>query len=176
MENEGIESLINLINRIEITDENSEQVERMEQLIEEKKYTEVIETLNELKNEGKIRLKNTVLKPIAHNKEDFNVEKVLEEFDEDQEETEEEIDEDEIDEKGNDEEGIYPKELSNIKLEERFIGLLLETPKAISMYYIVHEDCYFESDELLNIYKSILFTEGQAYAPQIAKNDFNFAI
>ena len=175
MENEGIESLINLINRIEITDENSEQVERMEQLIEEKKYTEVIETLNELKNEVKIRLKNTVLKPIAHNKEDFNVEKVLEEFDEDQEETEEEIDEDEIDEKGNDEEGIYPKELSNIKLEERFIGLLLETPKAISMYYIVHEDCYFESDELLNIYKSILFTEGQAYAPQIAKNDFNFA-
>ena len=37
------------------------------------------------------------------------------------------------------------------------------------MYYIVHEDCYFESDELLNLYKSILFKEGEAYAPQIAK-------
>ena len=43
------------------------------------------------------------------------------------------------------------------------------------MYYILHEDCFFESDELLNIYKSVLFTEGQAYAPQIAKNEFNFA-
>ena len=43
------------------------------------------------------------------------------------------------------------------------------------MYYIIHEDCYFKSDKLLNLYKSILFTEGQAYAPQIAKNEFNFA-
>ena len=60
-------------------------------------------------------------------------------------------------------------------MEEDYIGLLLETPKVISMYYILHEDCFFESDELLNIYKSILFTEGQAYAPQIAKNEFNFA-
>ncbi|OLA94098.1 MAG: hypothetical protein BHW63_00385 [Mycoplasma sp. CAG:611_25_7] len=73
------------------------------------------------------------------------------------------------------EDGIYPSELHNIELEERYIGLLLDNPKAISMYYIVHEDCYFQSDELLNLYKSILFTEGQAYAPQIAKNDFNFA-
>ena len=60
-------------------------------------------------------------------------------------------------------------------MEEDYIGLLLETPKVISMYYILHEDCFFESEELLNIYKSILFTEGQAYAPQIAKNEFNFA-
>ena len=52
---------------------------------------------------------------------------------------------------------------------------MLENPKAISMYYILHEDCYFESDNLLNLYKSILFTEGQAYASQIAKNEFNFA-
>ena len=37
------------------------------------------------------------------------------------------------------------------------------------------EDCYFESDSLLNLYKSILFTEGEEYAPQIAKNNFNFA-
>ena len=65
--------------------------------------------------------------------------------------------------------------MSNIELEERYIGLLLDNPKAISMYYVVHDDCYFESDDMLNLYKSILFTEGQAYAPQIAKNDFNFA-
>ena len=79
------------------------------------------------------------------------------------------------DEENNKESEIYPKRLSNIELEERYIGLLLDNPKAISMYYVVHDDCYFESDDMLNLYKSILFTEGQAYAPQIAKNDFNFA-
>ena len=34
------------------------------------------------------------------------------------------------------EDGIYPSELHNIELEERYIGLLLDNPKAISMYYI----------------------------------------
>ena len=43
------------------------------------------------------------------------------------------------------------------------------------MYYIEKKDCYFESALLLNIYKSILFTEGEAYAPQVAKDDFNYA-
>ena len=70
---------------------------------------------------------------------------------------------------------IYPEELSNIELEKKYIGMLLKNPKAISMYYILFEDCYFESDSLLNLYKSILFTEGEEYAPQIAKNNFNFA-
>ena len=79
------------------------------------------------------------------------------------------------DEETEENEQIYPKRLLNKKLEEKYIGLLLENPKAISMYYILHEDCYFQSEEMLNIYKSVLFTEGQAYAPQIAKNEFNFA-
>ena len=79
------------------------------------------------------------------------------------------------DEESEENEQIYPKRLLNKKLEEKYIGLLLENPKAISMYYILHEDCYFQSEEMLNIYKSVLFTEGQAYAPQIAKNEFNFA-
>lgn len=70
---------------------------------------------------------------------------------------------------------IYPQELSSIKLEEEYISLLLANPKAISMYYILKKDCYFISDILLNIYKSILFTEGQEYSPQIAKDHFNFA-
>ena len=69
----------------------------------------------------------------------------------------------------------YPAKLSNRALEENYISLLLANPKAIAMYYIEKKDCYFESALLLNIYKSILFTEGEAYAPQIAKNDFNYA-
>ena len=163
MENEGIESLVNLINRIEINDENKVQVDKMKKLINKKKYAEVIQILNQLKNERKIKLKTTILGELRQD-EDDNEEEAVEEI-------EEIIGENEDKE----EEGIYPKELSNIELEERYIGLLLENPKAISMYYILHSDSYFESDELLNLYKSVLFTEGQAYAPQIAKDEFNFA-
>ena len=153
MENSGIESLVDLIERIEINEENREQIKEIKKFIEEENYVEAINLLKKLKSEEKIKLKE-----IKEPKE-----KVFEEeFIPEDEETEEN-------------EQIYPKRLLNKKLEEKYIGLLLENPKAISMYYILHEDCYFQSEELLNIYKSVLFTEGQAYAPQIAKNEFNFA-
>ena len=167
MENNGIESLINLVNRIEITDENKQQVNQMKKLIKQEKYVDTITILNELKNEGKIKLKNMSIMDIMKNEDnkiddDFGL--FNEEFIEEEEENEKDV-----------EDSIYPKELCDEELEERYIGLLLENPKAISMYYILHEDCFFKSDKMLNIYKSILFTEGQAYAPQIAKNEFNFA-
>ncbi len=73
------------------------------------------------------------------------------------------------------EEGIYPKKLSNIELEHIYMGLLLSDPKLIVKYYFLHEDCYFEDDDILNVYKSVLFTEGGAYTPEIAKQNFNFA-
>ena len=53
--------------------------------------------------------------------------------------------------------------------------MLLKDPKLIVKYYFLHEECYFEDDDLLNIYKSVLFTEGGAYTPEVAKKDFNFA-
>ena len=153
MENSGIESLVDLIERIEINEENREQIKEIKKFVEEENYVEAINLLKKLKSEEKIKLKE-----IKEPKE-----KVFEE---------EFIPEDEESEEN---EQIYPKRLLNKKLEEKYIGLLLENPKAISMYYILHEDCYFQSEEMLNIYKSVLFTEGQAYAPQIAKNEFNFA-
>ena len=159
MDNEGLESLVNLIKRIEVTNENKMQVKEMEELIKQKRYAEIIQILNQLKNDGKIKLKNVVISDLVHEEKNADQEsKKAKRVN-----------------NSKSEDGIYPSELHNIELEERYIGLLLDNPKAISMYYIVHEDCYFQSDELLNLYKSILFTEGQAYAPQIAKNDFNFA-
>lgn len=155
MESQGIESLIELINRIKVTDDNEADVDLMKELIDEKRYTEVIPILNKLKNEKRIILRNSATIEETK-KEEKEYKKVK-------------------DEENNKESEIYPKRLSNIELEERYIGLLLDNPKAISMYYVVHDDCYFESDDMLNLYKSILFTEGQAYAPQIAKNEFNFA-
>ena len=70
---------------------------------------------------------------------------------------------------------LYPEELSNPKLEQVYMGLLLSNPKLIAKYHFLYEDCLFEDPELLNIYKSVIFTEGEAYAPEIAKRDFNFS-
>ena len=168
MENNGIESLIELIKRIEVTEDNKKQINKINKLIEQEDYLEAIKILNELKKQGQIKLKDVSILDLMRDKEEIS-----------QEELDEELFKEDIipekKEKEKTENSIYPKELSDEELEERYIGLLLENPKAISMYYIIHEDCYFKSDKLLNLYKSILFTEGQAYAPQIAKNEFNFA-
>ena len=80
-----------------------------------------------------------------------------------------------VDEDEEPEDVIYPSELVNRDLEEKYIGMLLNDPKTISMYYILFENCFFANNKLLNIYKSILFTEGQAFAPEVAKRGFNFA-
>ena len=71
--------------------------------------------------------------------------------------------------------GKYPEILQNDKLERMYLGLLLNNPKLIQKYYIIKEDCFFEEDIYLNIYKSVLFTEGADYTPEIAKNGYNFA-
>ena len=88
-----------------------------------------------------------------------------------EEEEETEIEKDEKEES----EGIYPKKLSNLELEYTYMGLLLTDPKLIVKYYFVFEDCYFEDEAILNIYKSVLFTEGAAYASEAAKKGFNFS-
>ena len=158
-----VNELIKLIERIKITEENKQEIANIKELIESQKYADAVRALSKLKEKGKVKF---ISSPFVEKKEEkiFEVEQEKEEI-EDDEEYENEVEEDD---------NIYPKQLSNIKLEEEYIGLLLDNPKAISMYYILHDDCYFESEKLLNIYKSILFTEGQAYAPQIAKNDYNF--
>lgn len=71
---------------------------------------------------------------------------------------------------------VYPEELHADELEERFMGLLLNEPKQIVKFYYPFKECMFESKEILNLYKSVLFTEGGDYAPENAKAGFNFAI
>ena len=74
----------------------------------------------------------------------------------------------------NDAEIKYPKELRNIRLEYAYIGLLLENPKSISKYYLSYEDSRFSDPMALNLYKSILFTEGGRFAPESIKRDFSY--
>lgn len=90
---------------------------------------------------------------------------------------EEEEKEDELDIMFEEEEiqETYPELLINQELEEIFIGLLLETPKLISKYYFLHEICFFNDPEMLNIYKSVLFNEGAKFTPEKAKDRFNFS-
>ena len=73
-------------------------------------------------------------------------------------------------------ESIYPVKLRNEELEKTYIGLLLNNPKLIAKYYIIYEECYFDDQNLLNIYKSVLFTEGGKFTPEIAKKGFNFSV
>ena len=73
-------------------------------------------------------------------------------------------------------ESVYPERLRDENLEKVYIGLLLNNPKLITKYYIINEECYFDDQSLLNIYKSILFTEGGKFTPEIAKKGFNFSV
>ena len=123
-------------------------------------------------------------------KDSYGEDEDISDDNEDKEEDEEDDDDDEIhgwgDEDDEDEvvykveekkhESIYPEKLRNEELEKTYIGLLLNNPKLIVKYYIIFEECYFDDPSLLNIYKSILFTEGGKYTPEIAKQGFNFSV
>lgn len=104
--------------------------------------------------------------------EETEKENDTDEDDDDEEEYEEDDDDDEgaslIDS------GEFPQEITDLKLECLYIGLLLNNPKAISMYYFVYDECLFSDEELSNIYKIILFQDGEAFAPAIAKEKFKF--
>lgn len=70
---------------------------------------------------------------------------------------------------------MFPSKLSDSVLERRYIGLILNEIKAISVYYFKFEDCLFTDELLLNIYKKIIFTDGERFAPKEAKDGFNFS-
>lgn len=186
MEEEKIDRILKLVDMLEVTDENRDDIAKVKKLIEQKKYAEMLEVLKKVtsKNETKIKEDNrTILfrnEEKEENKEENKEEKEPIEEDDDVNSEEDEKAQmekllDNLEQEKEDEDYEYPKKLSNKKLEEVYISLLLANPKAILMYYIEKKDCYFESALLLNIYKSILFTEGEAYAPQVAKDDFNYA-
>lgn len=72
-------------------------------------------------------------------------------------------------------EGIrFPDILLDDKLEMAYVGLLHNNPKAISTFYIESSECYFSVPGILEVYKLVLFREGQKYAPEAAKAHYNF--
>lgn len=69
---------------------------------------------------------------------------------------------------------LYPEELDNFTLETIYIALLYGTPNAISKFYFEENLCFFSSEIILNLYKSVIFKEGEKHAPPQLKEKFNF--
>ena len=67
----------------------------------------------------------------------------------------------------------YPAELSDENMEYIYIGIIMNNPKALSVYYFLADEFYFSDAELSDIYKSILFQEAEKFAPAIAKEGYN---
>ena len=140
---DSIDKIYDLLDNIEVTRENSREIENIKNIISKGDYLEALKRMRKLKD-------------IEENAKQ-NQEEVLDVSSHD------------------DEDGKYPDELSNPELEQDFIGILLDNPKLISKYYFIFDDCIFEDDAMLNIYKSILFNEGSKYSSEKAKDKFNFS-
>lgn len=140
---DSIDKIYDLLDNIEVTRENSREIENIKNIISKGDYLEALKRMRKLKD-------------IEENAKQ-NQEEVLDVSSQE------------------DEEGKYTDELSNPELEQDFIGILLDNPKLISKYYFIFDDCIFEDDAMLNIYKSILFNEGSKYSSEKAKDKFNFS-
>lgn len=150
--NGSINELYELINSIPITEKNQDDIKDIKKALENSDFSYALEKLESLSFGEKIDIKND--DELEESKEVKNVTRRKSNKKEERE--------------------IYPKELSNIKLEHTYMKLLLENPEAIVKYYFLFDNCFFEDPEVLTLYKRVLFTDGEAYAAEIAKRGFNF--
>ena len=140
-----ISKLYEMLDNIHITDDNKDVIQKIRKNLEEKDYSSA---LQKIENLGKLK-KSQKLKNSEVQKSSIKKDKSFS--------------------------GMYPLELSNYELERQYIGLLLNDPKLIVKYYYKQEENYLEDADLLNIYKSIIFTEGGAYSSEAAKRGYNFS-
>ena len=165
------QKLFEILDKMLENGESPYAIEEIRKAVEEGDYELAIEKINQLKKEKEANKKDK--EDEDDNEEQYNDD---EKYDDDDIEDEQKNNVfSYVEDEEEDENVIFPSGLINYELEEQYIGMLLNDPKAISMYYIVFDNCFFADNKLLNIYKSILFTEGQAYAPETAKRGFNFA-
>ena len=135
MEEDTIGEIYDLLGKIKITKQNKKQVEEIRQDLIDRNFDEALEKIRDLIGENEDN--TTTAKKTSKKK--IKIDKIDDEI---------------LD-------GSYPKKLQDPELEKIYIGLLLNNPKAISMYYFLYDECLFENQRILNIYKSVLFTEGQ---------------
>ena len=147
MEENKIKNIYEILDSIMITEENADLIEEIRNDLMNKNYILALKKMEKLNEQSREEKKK--------NKEKAEKEKKQKE-----------------EKKLN---SIFPKELQDEKLEHDYIALLLRDPRYIVKYYFIYDECFFENPEYLNIYKSVLFTEGGAYSSETAKANFNFA-
>lgn len=184
MEQSNIDAIYHLLDSIKVTQDNQDIIEEVRENLEDGNYMEALAKLQLLNSKQKLAINEDVeteveeLDDTEEYEEDDDIEDNL--YDEDDDDTDNEDeqynDTDNLDSEYEEEmESIYPKQLSNNKLEHAYIGMLLTNPKLITKFYFTNAECYFEDDMALNNYKSILFTESSKFTPEKAKQGFNFA-
>ena len=136
-----IDILYEMLEEIPVTKKNKKEIDDIKKCLDEGDLTTVVEKIKKLnlQEDNEIEEKKEENKPekrkftykVASNKQ----------------------------KKEEDNNSKYPKELSSPLLEEVYVGMLLNNPKLITKFYTVFEDCAFEDDDILNLYKSVLFTD-----------------
>ena len=133
-----INQLFAMLDKIPKDERNEKSIEEARKALEEGQYQVAIDKINELfgKKEEVVEQKE------ESKKEDYD------DVNNDEDKIVNRPEETSVSE-------LYPEKLKDNELEETYIGMLLNNPKAMSMYYILFDDCYFENPEFLNMYKSI---------------------
>ncbi len=158
----NVSQLYDLLNHIPVTKGNAKKIQEIKDAIGKndlKKALEGIKELNEALQIRKQEIKKNQTKKAKEKQE--ALEEGKRQFEAEQ------INEDEVER--------FPKELQDLDLEEDYIGLLLYDPRYIVSYNFLYDEVYFQDERMLNLYKSVIFTEGEKYAPEAVKRKFNFA-
>lgn len=158
----NVSQLYDLLNHIPVTKDNAGKIQEIKDAIGKndlKKALDGIKELNIAIQNKKKELKKRQTKKEKDEQDALEAEK--KEFEAEQ------IKEDEVER--------FPKELQDLDLEEDYIGLLLYDPRYIVSYNFLYDEVCFQDERMLNLYKSVIFTEGEKYAPEAVKRKFNFA-
>ncbi len=176
---EEIEEVEELDDEIVEDDEEFDEIEEDENPEDEKVVEEAEDEIEEQNNniDNKEEITEDDIDTNQENEVELQedeeiVDEVEMKFADDYDEVTEEDDEDDDYDDEEEEESIYPDELIDIELECIYLGMLFNNPKAMSRFYFLYEDCRFSDNELTNLYKIVLFRDGEAYAPAIAKNKY----
>lgn len=174
--NNLLEKVYETLNCIKETDENSELLESAKKKIENKQLVDALDDLKKLKEMGyelideKTSNNKLNIKKEVNKSNDITIDTNINYEEDKKDEEEEEISyttdfdkNDQID---------YPPKLADFSIEEKYIAALLNNLKAISVYYFTYDECQFLNPELLNMYKIIIFTDADKYAPEVAKEKF----
>lgn len=158
----NVSQLYDLLNHIPVTKGNAKKIQEIKDAIGKndlKKALDGIKELNEALQMRKQEIKRNQTKKAKEKQ--AALEEGKREFEAEQ------INEDEVER--------FPSELQELDLEKDYIGLLLYDPRYIVSYNFVYDEVYFQDERMLNLYKSVIFTEGEKYAPEAVKRKFNFA-